>query len=103
MRKVYSKNLATSYIIILLGIMIPIIMTPFLLDKLGAELYGLWILMATMVSYFYLSNLGLNTAFTKEISGDTNPSSINSLISTIMFFFLWSDCFYINFDINNFF
>jgi O-antigen/teichoic acid export membrane protein len=67
--------------------MIPIIMTPFLLDKLGAELYGLWILMTTMVSYFYLSNLGLNTAFTKEISGDTNPSSINSLISTIMFFF----------------
>lgn len=63
-------------------------MTPFLLDKLGTELYGLWILMTTMVAYFYLSNLGLNTAFTKEISSDTDIPISNNLISTIVFFFL---------------
>ncbi|MDD2837792.1 oligosaccharide flippase family protein [Sulfuricurvum sp.] len=88
LRKTYSKNLITSYFLILLGIVIPIIMTPFILGKLGAELYGLWILMNTIVSYFYLSNLGLNTAFTKEISGDINTSLINTLISTMTFFFV---------------
>jgi len=87
-KKAYSKDLITSYLVMGITIIIPLVLTPMLLNKLGAEQYGLWILLTTILAYFQLSNLGLSTTLLKEISDNKNFEDTSKLISTTIFFFL---------------
>lgn len=87
--KKYIFDLGSSYLVILLNIIIPIILTPYLLEKLGTELYGLWILLSTIIVYFQLSNFGINTSYLKEISKKPNQKILNEYTNTTLFFLLF--------------
>lgn len=85
----YKKELLSSYFIILFNIITPLILTPLLLNKLGPELYGLWILLSTILIYFRLSNFGLTTTFLKDISKTTDQEVFIEYTNTIFYFFIF--------------
>ena len=51
-----------SYLTLLLGNIISILYTPFMLTKLGSSEYGLFSLVNTIISYIYLLDMGLGNA-----------------------------------------
>ncbi len=45
------------------------LLTPFIIGKLGDSMYGLWTLIASVVGYYGLLDLGLSVAVTRHFSG----------------------------------
>lgn len=67
-----------------------IIITRFLIQSLGAEHYGIWLLVFSILNYFWYFDLGLNTAvcnFSARFLAVRNYDKINELISTSVFYF----------------
>lgn len=91
MKTKYFSHLYSSYFLTIIQITIPILLTPYMITKLGGEYYGLWILLNSVIGYFNLSNLGLGTTLLKELSQTENTTIINKYItSTLGLFFLIS-------------
>ncbi len=89
MKENYFFHLYSSYFLTIVNIIIPILLTPYMVGKLGGEYYGLWVLLNSIIGYFGLSNLGMGTTLLKEVSQNENTTIINKYISTTLgFFFL---------------
>lgn len=84
----YLLHLSSSYIQLFVGILIAILLTPYMISKLGEELYGYWILLNSILIYLNLGNLGFGTTLLKEASHINDMYLLNKYISTIFFFFL---------------
>ena len=84
----YSLNLFSSYIQLFVSILIAILLTPYMISKLGEELYGYWILLNSILIYLNLSNLGFGTTLLKEASHINDIHLLSKYISTMFFFFL---------------
>lgn len=87
-KRKYFLHLFSSYIQLFIGILIAILLTPYMISKLGEELYGYWILLNSILIYLNLSNLGFGTTLLKEASHINDISLLNKYISTMFFFFL---------------
>ena len=59
----YVKHLSSSYSLMLVNYVVFFFLTPYTLNKLGEEQYGIWALISSILAYFNLSNLGLNNSF----------------------------------------
>jgi len=71
----------------LISIAIGIIMMPFLIATLGQDLYGLWIVIGSVVGTYYLLDLGFNQAVTRYVSKyihQNNPQAANKIINTAL-------------------
>jgi O-antigen/teichoic acid export membrane protein len=71
----------------LVGVAIGILMMPFLINTLGQELYGLWIVIGSIVGTYYLLDLGFNQAVTRYVSKyihQNNPEAANRIINTAL-------------------
>lgn len=69
------------------SIVIGILMMPFLIATLGQELYGLWIVIGSVVGTYYLLDLGFNQAVTRYVSKyihQNNPEAANKIINTAL-------------------
>lgn len=71
----------------LVSVVIGLLMMPFLISVLGQELYGLWIVIVSVVTSYYLLDLGFNQAVTRYVAkyihkGDTE--SANKVINTAL-------------------
>ncbi len=67
------------------GIVLNLILVPFLLSYLGAERFGLWALVSVVTGYFGLLDLGFGASFVKFISeyrARSDPERINQVIRT---------------------
>ena len=65
-------------------IIVNIILTPLLLNKLGVEKFGVWSLLFTVAGYFFLIDFGFET-FTKYTAAyhiRTMSSEINKRVNT---------------------
>lgn len=72
------------------NIALALFLNPYMIRKLGAEQYGIWALIFTLIDYFWFFDLGLNTAITNfcaryRAGGETEK--INEVISTAVFYF----------------
>lgn len=89
MKKLYFKNISTSYIQMGVAILLPLIITPYILNGLGQEQYGLWILITSVTAYFGLSSLGFTSTLLKESSSNIdNPEYLSKLVSVVFFSFI---------------
>lgn len=69
------------------SVAIGILMMPFLVLTLGQELYGLWIVIGSVVGTYYLLDLGFNQAITRYVSKyihQNNPEAANRTINTAL-------------------
>lgn len=61
-------------------------LTPRLLQHLGAEAYGVWLLLFGITNYFNLSSFGFGQTFTIElIKKKDKPKDVNKLVNTLLF------------------
>ena len=88
MKHKYKIHLAATYTQMLIGILLPILLTPYMTSHLGHELYGLWVLLSSVMVYFVLSSLGFNTTLVREISKTHDTELINQYLSTMLFFLI---------------
>jgi O-antigen/teichoic acid export membrane protein len=67
------------------GALTGFITIPFLVHRLGATTYGLWILIASLTSYFNLADLGLRASITRHVAffrAKGDQESVNAILST---------------------
>lgn len=79
-------NTVSGYAKIVVQIAIILVMTPFIIDTLGVEAFGLWSLVWAVVSLISLINLGFGAAVGKFIAdarGRRDPESYRSSLATL--------------------
>jgi len=68
-------------------IIIGFLMMPFLIRTLGEDLYGLWIVIGSVVGTYYLLDLGFSQAVTRYVTKfihQNNPDGANRIINTAL-------------------
>ena len=80
----YRNIFNGSFSVILVGIS-SLILTPIILNNLGKELYGLWLILFNFLAYFYLVDFGITSAVVRLIAkyNVTRNSDLYRLVSTI--------------------
>lgn len=71
----------------LITVVIGIVMMPFLISTLGEELYGLWIVIGSVVGTYYLLDMGFSQAITRYVAKyihQNNPLAANRVINTAL-------------------
>jgi O-antigen/teichoic acid export membrane protein len=86
----FLANVLWSWSGVATNIGLALFLNPYMIRKLGAERYGIWALIFTVIDYFWFFDLGLNTAITnfcaRYRAGGENEK-INEVISTALFYF----------------
>jgi O-antigen/teichoic acid export membrane protein len=66
--KTVLKNVAASWVGLASQILVTFLLTPFVIEKLGTEAYGVWLLLQGLVGYYGLMDLGLQAGMTQSIT-----------------------------------
>ncbi len=83
-------NVLWSWTGVAANLFVGFIITPFIIRRLGAEQYGIWGLIFSILDYFWFFDLGLNTAvcnFCARFIAVKDNEKINQVISTALFYF----------------
>ena len=81
-----ARNLFTRYLMIIADTAIGLFMLPFNVAHLGAEAYGLWLLTASITTYFSILDLGYGGALVKYVAqyrAWRDARAINEITSTL--------------------
>ncbi|MBI3769764.1 MAG: polysaccharide biosynthesis protein [Deltaproteobacteria bacterium] len=68
MRKRILHNVASNYAAMLLSLGVGLLLTPFVLARLGPTIYGLWALVGSIVSYGSLLDFAISAAIIKYVA-----------------------------------
>jgi O-antigen/teichoic acid export membrane protein len=83
-------NVLWSWTVVAASLFVGFIITPFIIRRLGAEQYGIWGLIFSILDYFWFFDLGLNSAvcnFCAHFIAVKDHEKINEVISTALFYF----------------
>lgn len=72
------------------GILVALFLTPYILNHVGIERYGIWAVIGVLTGYFGLLDFGMGTSFVKYISeyyAKKDHKSINQVVSTGVVFY----------------
>ena len=86
----FVVNVLWSWTGVAANLFVGFIITPFIIRRLGAEQYGIWSLIFSILDYFWFFDLGLNTAvcnFCARFIALKDHDKINQVISTALFYF----------------
>ncbi|ARN74517.1 lipopolysaccharide biosynthesis protein [Oceanicoccus sagamiensis] len=75
----------------LVVVIIGFLMMPFLINTLGTDLYGLWIVIGSVVASFYILDLGFSQAVTRYVSKsihENDPHQANVVINTSLLIYI---------------
>ena len=89
--KTLIKNVLSNYTGVFTSALVGILLTPFIIHRIGNTSYGLWALFQSIFGYFGLLDLGFGISVVKYISEFTakgEQKSINKYGSTIFFTYL---------------
>jgi O-antigen/teichoic acid export membrane protein len=81
-----ARNVSARYVLIVLNVATGLFMVRFNMGHLGQEAYGLWMLAATITTYFTMLDLGYGTAVLKFLSEHRARKDIrglNEVLSTM--------------------
>ena len=80
-------NIATSYLRFAIAIAVMFFLTPFIISRIGMDLFGLWSLIFAIVGLFGLLDLGFATAAVKyvaEFTGSGDRARRNETLATLL-------------------
>ena len=86
----YATNVLWSWLGVVVSLCIGIVLSPYIIRKLGSEGYGLWTLLFATVGYYVLLDLGLGAAvqhFTAYHRARNEPDHINEILNTSLAYF----------------
>ena len=79
-----------NWVGVALNIAIGLLLSPYIIRKLGPERYGIWVLVFTLVDYLWFFDLGFNTSVTQFVAkyrARNEPDQINRVINTGLVYF----------------
>ena len=88
--RIVALNVIGRYATLTIEMVVGLLMLPFNANHLGAREYGLWMLAASIVSYFPVLDLGLGNAMERAVAqyrAQRDPEAINEVASTLVFVF----------------
>ena len=90
----FILHLGSSYALLGVNMVSMFLLTPSLIQHLGKEQYGIWLLLFGITNYFNLSSFGFGQTFTLELIKKQNrPKEVNRLINTLLFsLFIFAAC-----------
>lgn len=83
-------NATSNYIALGINIAIGFFLTPYIIKYLGTENYGIWTLIASLVGYYGLLDLGVTSAVMRYIAryvSSENTENLNKIVNTAMVIF----------------
>lgn len=92
------RNTVANGIGSVVGILIGLVLTPFMIDRLGLEAYGVWSLALTLTfsgGYASLADLGMEGAtvrYVAEATAEDDLDAVNRTVSTTLMLFLVIAC-----------
>lgn len=85
------KNAASNYGRMVVNIVLTLLMTPFILHRLGNEAYGVWALTQTIAGYFGLTDFGITSAAARYIAhyrALKDWDSLNRVVGSSLCFYI---------------
>jgi O-antigen/teichoic acid export membrane protein len=85
-----ARNVSTRYLAIAVEMVVGLVVLPYNIAHLGKSAYGLWILTASITSYFSVLDLGYSGALVKFVAqyrAKHDTRSLNEVLSTTFFLF----------------
>src|ERR1017187_7632305 len=79
-----------NWVGVALNIVIGLLISPYIIRKLGSERYGIWVLVFSLVEYLWFFDLGFNTSVTQFVAkyrARNEPEQINRVINTGLLYF----------------
>lgn len=79
-------NVVTTYLNFLVGMVVVFLMTPFIVSKIGVDLFGLWTLVFSIVGMVGLMDFGFATAAVKYVAetiGSDDTAGRNRILGTL--------------------
>src|SRR5450432_1154838 len=84
-RRILARNALWTAAGMASGAVTGFVTAPFVIHRVGQTTYGLWILIASITSYFNLIDLGLRASITRHVAffrAKQDQDSLNALLST---------------------
>jgi O-antigen/teichoic acid export membrane protein len=81
-----ARNVGTRYLAIAVDVLIGLLLLPFNVNHLGPAAYGLWMLTASMTTYFSVLDLGFggsNVKFVAHYRAKRDVRGLNEIVSTL--------------------
>src|SRR5205823_7650085 len=85
-----ARNVSTRYLAIIMDALIGLMLLPFNVRHLGPTAYGLWMLTASMTTYFSVLDLGFGGAIVKFVAhyrAKRDGRGLNEISSTLFVIF----------------
>lgn len=86
----FARNVSTRYVSIVVSALVGLVVLPINVRYLGAADYGLWMLIASITTYFSVLDLGYGSAvikFVAEYRAKRDVRSLNEILSTLFVLF----------------
>lgn len=77
--KIVLKNVAASWVGLASQIVVTLLLTPFVIERLGTEAYGVWLLLQGMVGYYGMVDMGLRAGLTQSITRRIAADDVDSV------------------------
>ena len=90
-----ARNVSMRYLAIAAEMVVGVCVLPLNVSHLGASAYGLWMLTASITSYFSILDLGYGGALTKFVAqyrARRDPHALNEILNTMFFLFTSFGC-----------
>lgn len=94
-KQIVLRGIIINYLQLFVAFVSNFILTPVILNHLGQAAYGLWAIFSSIMFYFLLFDLGMNTAiakYTAEYHAIDMQERINKIVSTTFMLFLFIAC-----------
>ncbi len=86
-----TKNITSNVLAFVISVIIPILLTPFVIHRLGNQHYGLWILIGSVIGYYGLLDLGIGSSVVRYVSkyiAADDEQNLNGFVNTVLFMFI---------------
>jgi O-antigen/teichoic acid export membrane protein len=85
------KNISSNWVVIVVTVLVSYVLTPYSINTLGAELYGLWLVIASLTAYLYLIRGGLPAASVRYLAkyvGKGDLAKANRVIASCLWLYV---------------
>jgi O-antigen/teichoic acid export membrane protein len=91
------KNITTGWMAFITQILVVLFITPFVIDTLGKELYGIWALVVSVLTFLYILDLGITSAMRRYYSRAIGQNDLEGQLkvfntSLVMFLLITALC-----------
>ncbi len=85
------RSVAATWVAVLVSGLAGILLTPYVLHRLGDEGYGLWVLVVTLTDYYLFLRVGIRSAIVRYVSqaiAHRDAQAVNKVLASSFYFYM---------------